>query len=429
MQGNYYYYHCLLLLLLGLGLLHHSNAQNDCRFSLNPNEFTPCIIPRCIGDTINITVNTLKPFEGIIHGHNRTEDGCFVYGRGGLKTSFRIDLPTRNGEPQNQTAKCGVRFNPTTQEHRVAIAVREHPTIELAKDKLFVVGCRSSGYTNANDEKSIVELRITRPEDTSRRPVSYVLDGEGYKLRVNTIDHDDSYGIIVHSCFAFSERENDREELINVHGCPSIKNIISEFKYNSTKGTAEADLTMFRLPSSNKTYFQCDVTLCKGSCIQPDCSREFNDRDFFERSGDSTLTTSTSVFVVEPGVPGSAEGHLFCPVAEDYSTDEYIKYLCIAFGILFLIMSLINICLCFTMTCSCTKSEVIEKEPSIYSIYDSQYGYATGKAYGSDSEYGSEYGAVDNQNYEEDEEYDDHRAPSDTDTYHSKYSSHHQRRH
>ena len=33
------------------------------------------------------------------------------------------------------------------------------------------------------------------------------------------------------------------------------------------------------------------------------------------------------------------------------------------------------------MTCSCTRSEIIEKEPSVYddySIYDSQYGKKTG---------------------------------------------------
>ena len=48
------------------------------------------------------------------------------------------------------------------------------------------------------------------------------------------------------------------------------------------------------------------------------------------------------------------------------------------------------------MTCSCTRSEIIEKEPSVYddySIYDSQYGY-TNKY--SESDYGSEYGMVDN---------------------------------
>ena len=56
---------------------------------------------------------------------------------------------------------------------------------------------------------------------------------------------------------------------------------------------------------------------------------------------------------------------------------DWLMWLCIAFGILFGIMLLINIFLCSAMTCSCTKSEIIEKEPSIYddySTYESQYG-------------------------------------------------------
>ena len=57
---------------------------------------------------------------------------------------------------------------------------------------------------------------------------------------------------------------------------------------------------------------------------------------------------------------------------------DWLMWLCIAFGILFGIMLLINIFLCSAMTCSCTKSEIIEKEPSIYddySTYESQYGW------------------------------------------------------
>ena len=60
-------------------------------------------------------------------------------------------------------------------------------------------------------------------------------------------------------------------------------------------------------------------------------------------------------------------------------------------------MLLINIFLCSAMTCSCTRTEVIEKEPSIYddySVYDSQYGYAS-KGYMSESEYGSQFGVGD----------------------------------
>ena len=59
----------------------------------------------------------------------------------------------------------------------------------------------------------------------------------------------------------------------------------------------------------------------------------------------------------------------------------WLLYLCIAFGIMFLIMLIMNIFLCSAMTCSCARTEVIEKEPSIIEDYDpyrswhgSQYG-------------------------------------------------------
>jgi len=59
----------------------------------------------------------------------------------------------------------------------------------------------------------------------------------------------------------------------------------------------------------------------------------------------------------------------------------WLLYLCIAFGILFLIMVIINLFLCSAMVCSCARTEVIEKEPSIIEEYDpyrswhgSQYG-------------------------------------------------------
>ena len=86
------------------------------------------------------------------------------------------------------------------------------------------------------------------------------------------------------------------------------------------------------------------------------------------------MTTSTSVFVAEPGSIG-AIGAGLCGLGD--INPNWLTYLCIAFGVLFGIMLLINIFLCSAMTCSCTKTEVIEKEPSIYddySVYESQYG-------------------------------------------------------
>lgn len=59
----------------------------------------------------------------------------------------------------------------------------------------------------------------------------------------------------------------------------------------------------------------------------------------------------------------------------------WLLWLCIALGVLFLIMLLMNIFLCTAMSCSCARTEIIEKEPSIIEEYDpyrswhgSQYG-------------------------------------------------------
>merc|ERR1711944_372795 len=113
---------------------------------------------------------------------------------------------------------------------------------------------------------------------------------------------------------------------------------------------------------------------------------------------DDAVTTSTSVFVAQPGSAASSRA-AYCSASSSRLTagdSTWLTWLCIAFGVLFVIMLLINIFLCSAMTCSCTRSEIIEKEPSVYddySIYDSQYGY-TNKY--SESDYGSEYGMVDN---------------------------------
>lgn len=68
-------------------------------------------------------------------------------------------------------------------------------------------------------------------------------------------------------------------------------------------------------------------------------------------------------------------------VCENTGYPPWLLYLCIAFGLMFLIMLIINIFLCSAMTCACARTEIIEKEPSIIEDYDpyrswhgSQYG-------------------------------------------------------
>ena len=98
--------------------------------------------------------------------------------------------------------------------------------------------------------------------------------------------------------------------------------------------STNAVLTHSRLPHSNRTYLQCDVAICKGACPEPKCGgRDYVARaagplstlitgseddeneagedgevggvkgasDPFERAEDDSVTTSTSVFVAQPG--------------------------------------------------------------------------------------------------------------------------------
>jgi len=241
------------------------------------------------------------------------------------------------------------------------------------------------------------------------------------------LNHDTSFGILVKTCIAFDNSDSS-VLLIDDRGCRTSK-LLSDFTYDDDAGTAEATLfSMFRIGNSNRTYFQCDVEICRGQCSKPTCSldqaeinrrlgqgqSELNSVDVFARSrSNGTITTSTSVFVAEPG-SAAAIGAGACLGGDLNPT--WLTYLCIAFGVLFGIMLLINIFLCSAMTCSCTRTEVIEKEPSIYddySLYDSQYGYAS-KAYSGSDYDGSEYdGGTLHRS-----EYSGHRR-------HSPHTSHH----
>ena len=59
--------------------------------------FQPSVKVSCVGGTMKIRVDTKKPFQGIIHGPNRTEPGCSKLGNSGLKTYLNIDLTRPEG--------------------------------------------------------------------------------------------------------------------------------------------------------------------------------------------------------------------------------------------------------------------------------------------------------------------------------------------
>ncbi len=147
--------------------------------------FQPSVKVSCVGGTMKIRVDTKKPFEGIIHAPNRTEEGCFTYGNSGLKTYLNIDL-TR---PSGAEGSCGVKYNQRTEERRLALAVRAHPTIELLEDRLYVVTCGRAGFQNSRNEVSVVQLKVTLPNDPVRK-IDTVLEGRRYMLRAEVLEHD-----------------------------------------------------------------------------------------------------------------------------------------------------------------------------------------------------------------------------------------------
>ena len=76
------------------------------------DEFQPSIKASCVGGTMTIRVDTALPFDGVVHGPNRTEPGCSVTGKGGLKTYLKIDL----GVPEGLPGSCGVKYNPVSEQ-------------------------------------------------------------------------------------------------------------------------------------------------------------------------------------------------------------------------------------------------------------------------------------------------------------------------
>ena len=87
---------------------------------------------------------------------------------------------------------CGVKYNQRTEERKVAIAVRAHPTIELLEDRLYVVTCGRVGFQNSRNEVSVVQLKVSLPTDPTRK-IDTVLEGKRYKLRAEVLEHDSKY--------------------------------------------------------------------------------------------------------------------------------------------------------------------------------------------------------------------------------------------
>ncbi|NP_001153349.1 uncharacterized protein LOC100117022 isoform X2 [Nasonia vitripennis] len=334
----------------------------------------------CQTGRMNIRVNFNQSFVGAVHarGHNKDyrRPPCMIAGDGSNNITLSVDLFAM---PDSHDF-CGIVVNNRTDERSLSIAVRIHKTLELADDKFYVITCGNTKYRNARNETSLVSLRLL---DGTRR-VQEAIFGHNYTLRAEISPVDGAYGFRVKSCLGF-DTDNHNVTIIDERGCPDKAKFITKFVYNRNAGTAEATLSAFRFSDTQKQlHLQCEIVLCKESCGEPVCYGDDASSNFavskgqiIPREEEAVLHAGTSVFVLSPG-----DTPLLQPLCDDGAVHPgWLLWLAIALGILLLIMFIINVFLCSAMTCSCARTEIIEKEPSIIEDYDpyrswhgSQYG-------------------------------------------------------
>lgn len=349
------------------------------------DDFSPSVSATCRAGIMTIKVETKQNFIGVVHARDYREPQCSGYGENSKITLLRLNLLAR----EDDRDYCGVFYSqPKSDERSVAVALRTHKTLELVDDKFYMITCGKAGFQNSRNETSLVNLQLLRNE----KKVEQVVYGREYTLRADITDHDGQFGMRVKRCFSFSDT-NNTVQLVDERGCPE-KNIMSAFKYDIANGKAEAKLySMFKFPESSRVHFQCDILVCNArsdDCKTPICDyKEKSGRSLDDQNPDAFLQqpaeegammASYSVFVIEPGEQVDVES-----VCTDCTASpDWVMHLCITFGILFLVMLIINVFLCSAMTCSCAKSTIeVEKDPSIIEEFDPYTRSWHGSQYGS----------------------------------------------
>ncbi|XP_013788094.2 uncharacterized protein LOC106472011 [Limulus polyphemus] len=335
---------------------------------------------------MTIVVKTELPFNGMVHVRDFRRDPCVAYGNGYRNATLRLSLLANSGDMNY----CGIKLSEErTEEKSVVVVIRAHRTLELSDDKFYHITCGKSGFLNARNELSRVLLRFM--DDTRR--VNELIVGRQYVLRAGLSHPDNLYGTKVKSCFIFAPNTTD-VELIDAKGCPKTS-FLSQFKFNQTTRAAEAMLySTFRFPDTNKIHFQCDIVLCRGHCIEADCvSTEKLPQALPQRRVDDEenvqLMASTTVFVLEPGEGVVAQHVRDCTEWQF----PWLIGLCICLAILLLVMLIVNIFLCSSLTCTCMSAEeTVDKESSEMEDYDPyRVGWIPSSHYGSRSSLNKPY--------------------------------------
>ncbi|KAL4706506.1 hypothetical protein ACJJTC_015704 [Scirpophaga incertulas] len=316
------------------------------------SEFSPVVNATCKSGIMSIKITFNQPFNGVVHAKDFRTAACKIQGNGTETISLDINMEAPKGSPDF----CGVVWNNRSEERsQIPLAVRVHRTLELADDKMFFITCGKARLQKfqLNTRCTFVHYNVSRPFNRlTLIPFLYR-----------------THGIRMKNCFAFSMR-NGTVDLLDNRGCPLKQNSVVVKSEGST--TEFSIVHMFRFPDSSQVNFQCDVAVCRGRCKPVDCSEDgrsdVNDEE-------ALVTASTGIFVLDP----NDNAVLMC--SESGIRPLWLLYLAIALGVMFLVMLLVNCFLCTAMTCSCARTDVIEKDPSVVEDYDpyrswhgSQYG-------------------------------------------------------
>lgn len=271
----------------------------------------------------------------------------------------------------NDPDYCGVSINHKNSEKTAQISVRQNRVLELAEDKNYLVSCsKFDSKPPSTPKPSHLALY-----DAQNREALEVVKTHAYKLKIKTSSEFKNFR--VRNCFAFSGSSTQQVPLIDQNGCPESK-IISRWSFSDH--AAEATIySMFRFQDSRTVTLQCHVLFCgsEATCPNPTCS-EVPAYNFFTSkpsyligSNDTDALSSTTVTVLEPGeklapLTLATDDEIctgrFCPT--------WLLWLAIILGVLFLLMLLVNLFLCTALTCTCTRTELVEKDPSIIEDYD-----------------------------------------------------------
>jgi len=366
--------------LLPLLLLLQAVTKVDC-VEAQASDLSPSVSATCSQGFMRVKLRTGQPFHGVIHARDSRDNACLTYGTGRTTTFLTVNLLT----PVKHKAFCGVSYNNATEESQVALAVRTHRTLELAGDNFYVITCGRSGWRDSQtNETSAVKLELV----ASGRKVTEATYGREYQLQAMMDTPSEKYGLRVRNCFAFSDK-NSSVRLLNDKGCPE-RSVLSQFVSESLGVSTATLYSMFRFPDSNTVHLQCDILVCAvADCAETLCVKDpQTDSRSVASSGSGAreeeehrMMASTTVFVLEPGVTAlAATGD--CELGP-----SWLLWLCVVFGVLFLVMLCVNVFLCSAMTCSFSRAEVElvdEKAGSVYTVQDyDPYRSWAGSQYGS----------------------------------------------